>query len=74
METHIVDASNLLCPLPVIRLQQAVNRVPKGTTIAVICSDPGVEEDIPAWCEVHGHEYIKTEKEKNKLTLFVKTC
>jgi tRNA 2-thiouridine synthesizing protein A len=55
MSARIVDARNLLCPLPVIRTQDAVAECRPGDKLTVLCTDPGVVHDIPAWCRVHGH-------------------
>lgn len=55
MSARIVDARNLLCPLPVIRTQDAVAECTAGDELQVRCTDPGVVHDIPAWCRVHGH-------------------
>jgi tRNA 2-thiouridine synthesizing protein A len=50
-----LDATGLLCPLPVIRTQDLIKRLPPNARVEVIADDPGVEADIPAWCRVHGH-------------------
>ncbi|GAB6067061.1 sulfurtransferase TusA [Methylothermus subterraneus] len=55
-----IDARGLLCPLPVIRLQDAAKRFPPGTRVELIGTDPGIFQDVPAWCRVHGHELLKT--------------
>ena len=55
MSITVVDARNLLCPLPVIRTQDCVVKLQPGDTVQVLCTDPGVVHDIPAWCRVHGH-------------------
>lgn len=55
MNRRVVDARNLLCPLPVIRTQDAVADCAPGDELQVLCTDPGVVHDIPAWCRVHGH-------------------
>jgi tRNA 2-thiouridine synthesizing protein A len=52
---HVVDARNLLCPMPVIRTQDAVAGCRPGDELQVVCTDPGAAYDIPAWCRVHGH-------------------
>ncbi|HIQ07842.1 MAG TPA: sulfurtransferase TusA family protein [Thiotrichaceae bacterium] len=57
-EKITLDARNLLCPMPVIRIQNAVSNLATGTQIEAICSDPGVLHDIPAWARVHGHTFI----------------
>jgi len=59
----VVDARNLLCPLPVIRTQDSVAKLQPGDTLQVLCTDPGVVHDIPAWCRVHGHE-VRAIKER----------
>ena len=53
-----VDARRLLCPLPVIRLQDCVNRQASGVRVRVTCTDPGTQNDIPAWCRINGHALI----------------
>ncbi|MGB5473606.1 MAG: sulfurtransferase TusA family protein [Gammaproteobacteria bacterium] len=55
MSARVIDARNLLCPLPVIRTQDAVAECMPGDALQVRCTDPGVVHDIPAWCRVHGH-------------------
>lgn len=56
-----LDAQRLLCPLPVIRLSEAVEQAGAGQQIEITCTDPGVQQDIPAWCRVHGHELLEIE-------------
>ncbi len=53
-----LDALGLLCPLPVIRTQDAVSGLSPGTTLEVLATDPGAVHDIGAWCRVHGHHYL----------------
>lgn len=57
-ETVIVDARGLLCPMPVIRVQEAIASLPAGTRLELLATDPGVHADVPAWCRVHGHVII----------------
>ncbi|WP_020558037.1 sulfurtransferase TusA family protein [Thiofilum flexile] len=57
----IVDARRLLCPLPVIRTQDAIAPLPAEQIIKVLCTDPGALHDIPAWARIHGHTVINTE-------------
>ena len=70
----IIDAKRLLCPMPVIRLQDAAKKMPAGTEILIHCTDPGVKHDIPAWCRVHHHELLSSEEDKEgKLFLWIDT-
>lgn len=70
-DLHQLDARRLLCPLPVIRTQNAVKKLRKGDELLVIATDPGVMQDIPAWCRVHGHSVVSAEKHENEFHIRV---
>ena len=57
-----LDVRRLLCPMPVIRTQDRVALLAVGALLEVLCTDPGALHDIPAWCRVHGHEYLGAER------------
>jgi len=57
-----LDARRLLCPLPVIRLQDCVNQQAEGVRVRITCTDPGTQNDIPAWCRIHGHRLVSSEQ------------
>jgi len=58
---HIeVDARRLLCPMPVIRVQDTIADCQAGDEVSAICTDPGALNDIPAWCRINGHEVLAT--------------
>lgn len=60
MSAHKLDARRLLCPLPVIRVQDRVNRLKAGDRLEVVFTDPGALHDIPAWSRVNGHRVVAT--------------
>lgn len=60
---EIVDARRLLCPMPVIRVQDRVKGLAPGVEVEAVCTDPGALNDIPAWCRVNGHHLVETRSE-----------
>ena len=72
MSTTVVDARRLLCPMPVIRAQDAVVKLQPGDTVEVLCTDPGVIHDIPAWCRVHGHEVTRIDEQEYEIVITVR--
>ncbi len=66
MNREILDARRLLCPLPVIRTQDKVKKMLSGQQLEVICTDPGVMQDIPAWCRINGHQVIETSADEGE--------
>ncbi len=60
MKRQNLDARRLLCPLPVIRTQDKVKQLSVGDQLEVVCTDPGVMQDIPTWCRINGHQVLET--------------
>ena len=70
---HIVlDARGLLCPMPVIRVQDRMNRLQPGAVLEAVCSDPGALNDIPAWCRINGHEVLETRSQGDEYVVVVR--
>lgn len=61
MSHHTLDARRLLCPMPVIKVQNAVRKLNRDDTLDVICTDPGTKQDIPSWCRIYGHDILSIE-------------
>ncbi len=60
MSRHQLDARGLLCPLPVIRVQDRIATLSRGDVLHVVCTDPGALNDIPAWCRLNSHRVLET--------------
>jgi len=62
MKTDVVelDARRLLCPMPVIKLQDCINKQAVGTRVEITSTDPGAMNDIPTWCRINGHLVISS--------------
>ena len=65
--TDTLDASGLLCPLPVIRVQDRIKGMASGEVLEVLATDPGTRHDIPAWCRVHGHRLMESKQNGERL-------
>ncbi len=71
MSEHILDAKRLLCPMPVIRVQNTLNKLPIGDQLTVTCTDPGTLQDIPTWCRINGHAVLSTEQKKGEIIFVI---
>ena len=65
-EPVLLDTRGMLCPLPVIRTQDAIKSMQPGDTLRVTATDPGTMHDIPAWVRVHGHKLLQAEAGDNE--------
>lgn len=50
----LVDARGLRCPLPVLRLAQALDSVPVGTHVRLLATDPAAQTDVAAFARIRG--------------------
>ncbi|MHC5903989.1 aminotransferase class V-fold PLP-dependent enzyme [Streptomyces sp. S6] len=55
----VVDSLGKRCPIPVIELAKAIRNVEVGAVVTVLADDEAARLDIPAWCEMTGHEYVQ---------------
>ena len=59
--SHEVDATGLLCPLPVLKLRKRLAALAAGDTIVLQADDPAAIVDVPHFCAEAGHDLIGTE-------------
>ena len=71
MSRVLLDARRLLCPLPVIRVQDRVRGLARGTVLEVVGTDPGVVHDIPAWCRLNGHTVQEISEQAGEITILI---
>jgi len=58
-----VDLRGLLCPMPMVKMSQAVLEVPVGATVRAVATDAGALADIPAWARSTGRgEVLQAEQ------------
>lgn len=74
MSRNELDARRMLCPMPVIRTQEKVEKLQVGDTLTVLCTDPGAIHDIPAWCRVNGHELLGIQQEDEEISIRLRVC
>ena len=65
-----LDATGLLCPLPVLKLQKMIKSIKKKERIKLITDDPAAVVDVPHFCKEQGHHLIEI-LDQNGYDLFV---
>lgn len=67
-----VDASGLLCPLPLLRLKRALAELAGGQVVKLITTDPSAHLDIGVFSEQSGHTIIELARQANRQIFYVK--
>lgn len=72
MAEDFLDASGLLCPLPVLKARKRLKTMADGDLLEVHATDPGAEKDFPAFCKAQGHLLEESRKEADKLVFRIR--
>ncbi|SFT62052.1 sulfurtransferase TusA family protein [Sedimentitalea nanhaiensis] len=56
--TDTVDATGLLCPLPVLKARKRLKSLPRGAVLQMLADDPAAIVDVPHFCAEAGHELL----------------
>jgi len=67
-----LDLKGMLCPLPIVKLSQAIKDLPVGAIIEGVATDPGVMADVPAWAKASGQELISIEQQGKEYRFMIK--
>lgn len=59
--TQILDATGLLCPLPVLKARKRLQGLAPGETLTVLADDPAAIVDVPHFCAEAGHDLVSTD-------------
>ena len=59
---HILDATGLFCPEPVMLLHNRIRDIGDGDTLLVLATDPSSTRDIPKFCSFLGHELLEQDE------------
>ncbi|MGC1213325.1 MAG: sulfurtransferase TusA family protein [Micromonospora sp.] len=69
---EVVDARDLMCPMPVLAATKAMRRLDPTQVIKVLATDKGALSDIPAWAEDNGYELLSSGIEDGILVFFIR--
>lgn len=58
-----LDATGLLCPLPVLKTRRAIKRIAVGDLLTVKATDPASRIDIRHYCNTSENELVEAREE-----------
>lgn len=71
---HILDATGLYCPEPVMLLHNQIRDMADGEIVQVIATDPSTQRDIPKFCNFLGHELLEQEDFEGTYRYWLRKC
>lgn len=61
MVSRVLDARDLLCPLPVLKARKALKEMAAGEVLEVRATDPAAPMDFEVFCHTSGHRLLSSE-------------
>jgi tRNA 2-thiouridine synthesizing protein A len=59
MADKFLDCKQLNCPMPIVKISQAMKGMSAGETLEVEATDPAFEADLKAWTTQMGNELLE---------------
>jgi tRNA 2-thiouridine synthesizing protein A len=57
-----VDVRGAMCPWPVLKTREAVQRINVGQVVEVLATDPASKPDLEAWARKTGNRILSVEE------------
>lgn len=73
MDTITLDATGLICPLPILKAKKAIKSVPDGGRLEVLATDPGAVADFETFCSLTGHTMLEQSEDNGVLRFLIQT-
>lgn len=67
-----LDATGLLCPLPVLKARKRLQALQSGQVLRMLADDPAAIIDVPHFCAEQGHELVSQDLDDNPQKYFIK--
>lgn len=66
-----LDATGLLCPLPVLKARKRLKALEAGQVLRVLADDPAAVIDIPHFCAEQGHKLLQADTDADPQVYFI---
>ncbi len=66
------DVVYMMCPMHLLKLDEMIKEIEPGQVLEILTDYDGALEDIPGWCEKHGHEFLGIEEEEDFYKFFIR--
>lgn len=67
----ILDASGLVCPLPVLKARKRLLAMAPGERLLVVATDPMAAVDMPHFCSEAGHRLVARDDGETALRFLI---
>jgi tRNA 2-thiouridine synthesizing protein A len=66
-----VDAQGIPCPMPIVKLAQAIGHMQENQIIEILATDHSFIPDVETWCRKAGHRLIRVEEKSEIISALI---
>jgi TusA-related sulfurtransferase len=66
------DIVYMMCPMHLLKLQEQIKELEQGQILEIMTDYDGALEDIPAWCDKTGNEFLGMEDSGEFYKFYIK--
>lgn len=70
-QPKLLDCTGLFCPMPILKVREALAHLKEGEALEVLADDPAAEEDIPNLIKRLNQQLLAIEKRDNGVIRFL---
>lgn len=70
--TREIDVSQLMCPMPIIKVGQSMNNLNPGEVLKVSANGSSTLKDLSAYCARTGNELVEHINDNEELIFFIR--
>ena len=69
---EVLDARGLSCPMPILKTKKLMKTMKSGQILEIQGTDPGTANDLPAFSERSGDEYLGEQPRDGYVSYYIK--
>jgi tRNA 2-thiouridine synthesizing protein A len=69
---YTLDCVGLYCPMPIVKTSEKMKELKAGEVLEVVADDKGIKQDMPAWAQTTGNEFLGVEEGKGEIRVYVR--
>lgn len=66
------DVVYMMCPMHLLKLDEMIGEIEPGQVLEILTDYDGALEDIPGWCDKHGHEFLGLDEETDYYKFYIR--
>ena len=66
------DIVYMMCPMHLLKLEEQIKELEQGQILEIMTDYDGALEDIPAWCDKTGNEFLGMEESEYFYKFYIK--